>query len=312
MRAKTVFKRCYCFDLDDTLIKTPAKIYVYRNGSFVKSLTPKEYNFYKHQPGDKLDFKDFLDGEMILKAEKYTVWSVIKNISVAIKQERSTSDIYILTARDSTVKSYIYEFLKQNGIEIDLENIITMGDNKGNFNIADEKRKILSELKNNYDEIILFDDNPKTIQLAASIPGIKTKLIENMKSKKINEDMGGVSTPISTLMNTPGMGNPTPANINSIGSGDKWGNTINGKPYTQANKPKSKKKKTMKKTVKKVEENNINPYDKIAVAMAKKMKTKIPFKKKNDPKNQNAMVQKKYEHQIITFDQFKNSLNEDK
>jgi FMN phosphatase YigB (HAD superfamily) len=179
MRAKTIYKKAYIFDLDDTLIKTPAKIHVYRNGTFIKSLTPKEYNFYKHQPSDKLDFKDFLDGEMILKAKKYTVWPVIRNVSNAIKEERSTSEIYILTARDQTVKSYIYEFLKRNGIEIEFKNIITMGDGKGHFDIADEKRKILEQLRKKYDEIIIFDDNPKTIQLAASIPGIKTKLVES-------------------------------------------------------------------------------------------------------------------------------------
>jgi len=179
MRAKTVFRRAYAFDLDDTLIKTPAKIHIYRNGVFIKSLTPKQYNFYKHQPNDRLDFKDFINGEMILKAKKYKVWPVIRNVSNAIKEERSTSDIYILTARDATVKSYIYEFLKQNGIEIDIEHIITIGDSKKHVDIATEKRKILKKLKEQYDEIIIFDDNPQTIQLAASINGIKTKLVEN-------------------------------------------------------------------------------------------------------------------------------------
>jgi FMN phosphatase YigB (HAD superfamily) len=179
MRAKTVFRRCYCFDLDDTLIKTPAKIHVYRNGVFIKTLTPKQYNFYKKHPNDKLDFSEFIDGEMILKAKKYKIWPVIKNVSNAIKEERSTSDIYILTARDATVKSYIYEFLKQNGIDIDIEHIITIGDSKKHIDIASEKRKILKKLKEQYDEIVIFDDNPQTIQLAASIPGIKTKIVEN-------------------------------------------------------------------------------------------------------------------------------------
>ena len=81
-------KRCYCFDLDDTLIKTSAKIRVYRNGVYVKSLTPKEYNFYEQHPDDKLDFKDFLDGEMILNAKKHTIWPVIKNVSNAIKENK--------------------------------------------------------------------------------------------------------------------------------------------------------------------------------------------------------------------------------
>lgn len=665
-------KRCYCFDLDDTLIKTSAKIRVYRNGVYVKSLTPKEYNFYEQHPDDKLDFKDFLDGEMILNAKKHTIWPVIKNVSNAIKENKSNSEIYVLTARDKTVKSYIYEFLKQNGIKIKLENVITIGDNKGYINIADEKHKILTELKNKYDEIIVFDDNPQTIELAASIPGIKTRLVEAfiedsdpikdmgigvenqikkwikdtnffipnylypasaliycaghgktewvkylidtypietfkgtdadqnalpwaaerghieivkmlldygfdpsvldnyalrfskqnnhtkivklllkdkrvqaeqerlrskgilekfteesdpiqdlnigirsflekeyeikgktsseagsikffgtnkykyesffiymflkylLENKKlsqhninnafkctmnyefnnkplkhhikninlvknalkdhygiiIDEDfikedaMGGVNSPIATLANTPGMGNVVPASSTLIGSGDTFGNVINGKPYTQGNnkrKRKSMKKKTRKKvnekftkdsdpikdmnigitglwdytpkeaaieiwsimrpkilkridasrkwnkryvvsplvitkrgcedlafepneyTLKYLEklvkkeieksvleypiladyidfeiiledmnEENINTYDQIGMAMAKKMKVKPPFKKKKEKGNQNAMVQRKFEHEIITFDNFKNLLKENK
>jgi len=179
MRARMVFSRAYVFDLDDTLIKTPAKIHIYRNGTYIKSLTPKEYNFYKHKEGDKLNFKDFLDGEMILNAKKYKVWPVIRNVSNAIKEERSTSDIYILTARDITVKPYIYEFLKRNGIEITLEHIITIGDNRGHFDIADEKKNILKKLSKLYDQVLVFDDNPKTVELASSIPGIITRLVEN-------------------------------------------------------------------------------------------------------------------------------------
>ena len=59
-------------------------------------------------------------------------------------------------------------------------------------------------------------------------------------------------------------------------------------------------------------EENINPYDKLGMAMAKKMGVKPPFKKKKSKKNQNAMVQQKFEHSILTFDDFQNLLNENK
>jgi FMN phosphatase YigB (HAD superfamily) len=185
MRAKTVYRRCYVFDFDETLVKTSAKIRIYRNNVFVKSLTPKEYNFYVPNSKDKIDFDEFQDGEMILNAKKYIVWPVIKNVSNAIKEDRSTSDIYILTARNTQVKAYIYEFLKRNGIDIDIRHIITIGDDiiKRGVNIANEKLRILKLLRKKYDEIILFDDNPETIRLAASIPGIKTKLIESRNAR---------------------------------------------------------------------------------------------------------------------------------
>ena len=65
VRAKTVNSKCYVFDFDDTLIKSAAKIKVYKNNVFVRALTPKQFNFYKSKPGEKLDFKDFIDGNII-------------------------------------------------------------------------------------------------------------------------------------------------------------------------------------------------------------------------------------------------------
>lgn len=130
--------------------------------------------------------------------------------------------------------------------------------------------------------------------------------------KLVKEDMmGGVGAPITTLNNTPGMGNAVPPSSGGRGSGDSWGNSINKKPYTQANKPNlkvTKKKKVVRKK-KKLEEENINPYDKLGIGMAKKMNIKLPFKKKKTKGNQNSMVQQKFEHQIITLEDF---MNEDK
>jgi uncharacterized HAD superfamily protein len=179
MRAKTVYKKAYCFDFDETLVTTKARIYVYRNGSYVKAMTSKEFNNYKRQPGDKLDFRDFENGEMILNAKPYKMWSVIQKISRTIRAEKSTAEIYILTARTPDMKSYIYEFLKRNGIEIDLDNIITIGDGIGKIDISEEKKKELKELAKAYDEVYFFDDDPKNIAIGKSIEGIKTRLVEN-------------------------------------------------------------------------------------------------------------------------------------
>jgi hypothetical protein len=141
----------------------------------------------------------------------------------------------------------------------------------------------------------------------------------------LDEDaMGGVSSPMSTLNNVPGMGNAVPpsAKTRNIGSGDNWGNTIGGKPHTQSVAPKKRKLKVLTakykskspfgEPVKKLKENNVNPYDNLGQFMLKRAKVKSVFKKKKDPNNQNAMVQKKFEHQIITFNEFAKQINENK
>lgn len=435
-------KIAYIFDFDETLVTTTARINVYRNGAHYKSMDSKEYNFYKPNPEDTFDFSDFKDGNVIMNAKKYKMWPVLKNISDAIRDDRSDSEIYILTARAPITQSYIYEYLKSHGIKIKLNHVLTIGDDLGKFNISEEKRKKLMELAKKYTKVVFFDDDPKNISLAAGIEGIKTRLVEafvedsdpikdmgigmnrliddyfarirrevqrndrkysitnpedrndmlrilirleeydyadyilltynldidinnyhlmrifafskdfksvdycvsrgadissalsyaqkrnetetvknfikykqsrsknmNDTKKPLEEDMGGVSAPISTLNNTPGMGSAVPPSNGNVGSGDTWGNKFNDKPYTQAAGPKKKKKKKPVKKPK-LEEENINPYDKIGMAMAKKMGVKTPFKKKKNKKNQNSMVQKKYEHQIITLDEFTQKLYE--
>jgi hypothetical protein len=85
---------------------------------------------------------------------------------------------------------------------------------------------------------------------------------------------GGVSAPMATLANTPGVGNAAPGSSPSgIGSGDMWPN-FSGGPVTQDGKKKKKKKKK-----KAVNEMNINPHDPVGVAMAKKLGAALPFEK---------------------------------
>lgn len=112
----------------------------------------------------------------------------------------------------------------------------------------------------------------------------------------LNEDLGGVSTPMSTTMNTSGMGNAQPAQIAAMtgqqqssplskGSGDRWDNKT-------IPKKKKRKKKTNENFYPSLEEQNINPYDKIGVQMAKKMKVPINFKKAKNQSVKQKFVSK--------------------
>lgn len=156
--------------------------------------------------------------------------------------------------------------------------------------------------------VLVYDQNKDHV--LTYLPDDGTVFTDLPINKVYEDAMGGVGAPMATLNNTPGMGNVTPAGPGSIGSGDKFGNTFGNATYTQNGKAK-KKKKPMKKVTKKLEEENLNPYDKVGISMAKKMKVTPPFKKKRDSKNQNAMVQRKFEHEIITLDEFTKQLNEE-
>jgi len=179
MRAKKVPAKAYIFDWDDVLVKTRAKIHIYKDGKKIKSLTPAEFNTYKLQSGEVLDVSEFSDPRFIINARKFRLWPALENISNAKKMGRSSSDIFILTARSEKSQIPIHNFLEKNGIEIPLENVITIGFDDGReHDAAIAKEKVLRELKEEYADIMFFDDSEENIQLASKIGGIKTRLID--------------------------------------------------------------------------------------------------------------------------------------
>jgi hypothetical protein len=89
---------------------------------------------------------------------------------------RSNSDIYILTARSPEAQLPIQTLLNRNNIDIPLDNIITIGGK--NVDISKDKKIVLEMLANYYDIVYFFDDNQDNINLANSVPGIKTRLVD--------------------------------------------------------------------------------------------------------------------------------------
>jgi FMN phosphatase YigB (HAD superfamily) len=209
MRAKTIKHKCAIFDLDDTLIKSEGVVYVYRNKKYVGTLTPQEYSTYIKKPNEILDFSDFRDGSLIVNAPKYKGWEILERIYL-----EDNVEIYILTARSPLLKPYIHQLLMNNEINIDLDHIITIGDDKGDIDIATTKRQILKTMAKEYDQILFFDDDMRNIKFASSIPGVKTKLIENTSFKRglnpkdamgIGDVEGRKIRGITTLLNSFGM-----------------------------------------------------------------------------------------------------------
>jgi hypothetical protein len=146
----------------------------------VKTLTPEEFNNYVKAPDEELDLSEFKDPRILMQARPYKMWGALQNMDAAIKQGRSSSTIFILTARGPMMKHVIWKFFQKNGIDIPEENIYTIGDDKGEINIPEEKKNVLRRIREAYNDITFFDDNPENIRLAQEVGGIRTRLIDSM------------------------------------------------------------------------------------------------------------------------------------
>ena len=165
-----------------------------------------------------------------------------------------------------------------------------------------------------------YDENTFYIQChVCGSRGPESKTREGAEKKwngilKNVDDVEFKSTLGENLMGagaTPGMGNAVPASTaamtgsqqassSAIGSGDKWGGDASiGKPAVQ--------------------EQNINPYDKIGTMMAKKMNVPMTFEKGKDqsvkhvkqkditnPKNH------KYKHKVSSYSDYANLIGNKK
>lgn len=178
MRAKTISKQCYVFDFDDTIIQSDAKIHIIKNGKRINSLNAEQHKTYKLKKGEIQDFSDLYDPRILMQAKKYKMWPELERISNLIKMGDNIG-LYILTARSSKSQLPIFNFLKREKICIDLEHVITVGNDDGNYiNTSILKKDVLQAIKYDYDLLYFFDDCKKNIKQANLISGIRTRLID--------------------------------------------------------------------------------------------------------------------------------------
>jgi len=164
------------FDLDDTLVVTPAKIIVkdQKKGEIYK-LTPSEFNSYEQEDHHELDFSEFHSLE-ILKAGKLIDW-VLDILKSTMKKGKAVG---IITARSDW--DVIVEFLIHHGILINRDFVFAVSDNRHGFtgSIAERKKQALLEfVEMGFTNFQFFDDNLENLRLAKEIsreiPEVKMK-----------------------------------------------------------------------------------------------------------------------------------------
>lgn len=168
------------FDLDDTLIRSNAKIKIIskKTGRVLSELTPSEFNFYSSRNRNhSLNFDDF-ESEKILRESRF-----IRRIFNRFKKYYSEGiPVSIVTARSSS--DLVRDFMLENGIDVHPDLVIAINDPKFGYSgsISERKQKaIIGLIDDGYTDLIFFDDNQENLSLAKEIEGYRNSKIKLIK-----------------------------------------------------------------------------------------------------------------------------------
>ena len=141
------------FDIDDTLIKSNARVYVMKNGKITCSLDTQEYNHYVLKPGESFSYEEFGDLKKMLEADVTPYFKTME------REYREGVHISILTARANSKLIHDF-FMKKANIDIHPKLIFTIGDDMSDLSVAEKKAKCIRTLVGyGYKTLIFFDDN---------------------------------------------------------------------------------------------------------------------------------------------------------
>ena len=164
------------FDIDETLMRTTAKIKVVRDGKIIKSLTNQEFNNYKLEPGEQFDFGEFRSAEKF-RQESKPIEPMIAKLK-AILRNAGDSRVIMLTARaDFDDKETFLNTFRDLGVDMSRVHVHRAGNLGGApaENKAVWIRKYLDTGK--YSRVRLYDDSMGNIRmfnaLAKEYPNVK-------------------------------------------------------------------------------------------------------------------------------------------
>ena len=165
------------FDIDDTLIKSKAKVHVLNaNNKVVKKITPGQYNTYVCKEGEHFDYSEFENEEILNKARLTKIWKTLN------KAYDMGMNVGIVTARED--KEMLIRFFSNRGLDINRYLIFPVGGKNSKFKgkIQDRKRQVIEHLSaRGYKNFEFYDDNEDNLNEVAKMKdkiGIKIKTIK--------------------------------------------------------------------------------------------------------------------------------------
>tara|TARA_Y100001937_G_scaffold119225_1_gene174636 strand:+ start:4264 stop:11613 length:7350 start_codon:yes stop_codon:yes gene_type:complete len=182
-------KKIRVFDFDDTLARTKSIVFYTKPDGTEGQLTAEEFAEKGADlvaEGAVMDFSDF---NIVREGKRGPLFDVAKKI----RDARGNEDLFVLTARAPESADAIYEFLKSEGLEFKIENIVGLGNSTG----AAKANWVVDKAADGYNDFYFADDayaNVQAVQDALDQIDVKSK-VQQAKvkfSKSIDEDFNKI------------------------------------------------------------------------------------------------------------------------
>lgn len=161
----------FIWDIDETLMKTSANIYVRKNGKLIRALTNTEFNTYVKQPDETLDFSEFKRAD-IFKSTSKPYMNVMRIASRLLKGvlNNQNSRMIIVTARsDFDDRETFLDTFRQYGLN--MRHIYV--ERSGNLGLptAEGKRVTIEKYLSTgqFKNVTLFDDANENLSMFLSL-----------------------------------------------------------------------------------------------------------------------------------------------
>jgi hypothetical protein len=205
-------KSIHVFDVDDTLMESSARVWVYSRevGVAPHALSPSQFSTYSLQKDENFDFREFSDIGILSRGVAIPYTRDILNHIVA---HRSKSHFAILTARPEKklhAPFLIRLFKNLFGIELHKDLVFTISDERytrfkdksqkySDLSVAQKKAMVIADelISKGYNDISFYDDSRENLlrfsELKERFPDIifKAHFIDPTWSRRLKEFQAG-------------------------------------------------------------------------------------------------------------------------
>lgn len=156
------------WDIDETLFKTKAKVYVTKGGKRIRALSNQEYNTYQLNTGEKYDYSEFRSADLF-HATSEPIKKAIDKAAAILRAyvNKPNSKMIILTARsDFDDRDKFLATFEKHGLDMTHVYVERAGNLTG-LRAAEAKRVIIAKYlqTGKFKRVSLFDDDVRNLQV---------------------------------------------------------------------------------------------------------------------------------------------------